>query len=102
MGKIFVMIFLLGAQTDVETTSEVRLCQSNPFTREKLHYKITCEWFFFDKQKTSHAGLSSPDDYIKELGRNDVSGEHLLKSLQSVRVSLTGRPLRYVGGPGKL
>ena len=54
--------------------------------------------FFFDKQKTSHAGLSSPDDYIKELGRNDVSGEHLLKSLQSVRVSLTGRPLRYVGG----
>ena len=47
MGKIFVMIFLLGAQTDLETMSEVRLCQSNPFTREKLHYKITCECFVF-------------------------------------------------------
>lgn len=52
--------------------------------------------FFLElfNKKTSHAGLSSPDDYVKELQRTDVSAEHLLKSLQSVRVSLTGRPLR--------
>ena len=51
VGKIFVMIFLLGAQTDLETMSEVRLCQSNPFTWEKLHYKITCECFFLTNRK---------------------------------------------------
>ena len=50
-------------------------------------------------KKTSHAGPTSPDDYIKELNKSDMSPEHLLKTLQSVRVSLTGRPLRYVGYP---
>lgn len=45
-------------------------------------------------KKTSHAGPTSPDDYIKELNKSDMSPEHLLKTLQSVRVSLTGRPLR--------
>lgn len=58
---------------------------------------LTIVIFFFLQlfnKKTSHAGLSSPDDYVKELQRTDVSAEHLLKSLQSVRVSLTGRPLR--------
>ena len=43
----------------------------------------------------SHEGLTSPRDYIRELQRADLSLEHLLKTLQSVRVSLTGRPLRY-------
>lgn len=47
-------------------------------------------------QKTSHSGLTAPDDYVKELNRSDVSAEHLLKSLQSVRVSLTGRPLSWI------
>ena len=51
MGKILVIIFLLGAQTDLETMSEVRLCQSNPFTWEKLHYEITCECFFLTNRK---------------------------------------------------
>lgn len=47
-------------------------------------------------QKTSHTGLTSPEDYVKELNKSDVSAEHLLKSLQSVRVSLTGRPLSWI------
>lgn len=47
-------------------------------------------------QKTSQAGMSSPDDYVRELKKTDVSAEHLLKSLQSVRVSLTGRPLSWI------
>ncbi|RMX46568.1 hypothetical protein pdam_00021581 [Pocillopora damicornis] len=47
-------------------------------------------------QKTSHAGPTSPDDYIKELNKSDMSPEHLLKTLQSVRVSLTGRPLSWI------
>lgn len=47
-------------------------------------------------QKTSQDGLTSPDDYVRELRRTEVSAEHLLKSLQSVRVSLTGRPLSWI------
>ena len=42
------------------------------------------------------SGLTTPGDYVKELQRVEVTREHLLKTLQSVRVSLTGRPIRSV------
>ncbi|XP_048589286.1 protein diaphanous homolog 2 isoform X2 [Nematostella vectensis] len=57
----------------------------------------------FASQQDSSEGMSSPGDYIKELQRSDVSLESLLKTLQSCRVSLTGRPLSWIqefGGQG--
>lgn len=46
-------------------------------------------------QQQSSEGPSSASDYVKELQRPPENLEALLKLLQSCRVSLTGRPLRY-------
>ena len=47
---------------------------------------------FFILQSRS-TGFDSPDDYIRELSKLDLS-EELLQCLQSLRVSLTGGLLR--------
>ncbi|XP_028397686.1 protein diaphanous homolog 1-like [Dendronephthya gigantea] len=56
---------------------------------------------FMSKQSVPSQGLETPTDYIEELRRTDISSEHLLRSLRSTRVSLTGRPLGWIQAFGE-
>lgn len=65
----------------------VSFIYSNYFTKTSF-VTLYCQ------QQHSTEGPSSASDYVRELQKTDVTPEHLLKMLQSCRVSLTGRPLR--------
>jgi len=59
---------------------------------------------FLRRQNTKvSSGPESPQDYVKHLSRTDFEHGDLVQLLQSLRVSLTGRPISWItnfGAPG--
>lgn len=77
---------------DVSKPLRESACICRDFSRSTWLSLFHMKTIFILQQASS--GLTTPLDYVKELQRVEVTREHLLKTLQSVRVSLTGRPIR--------